>query len=453
MATAKKTNPLPRRNFKGMRFNDGLQSLTNTLINRRNVQNTSAFTSQQMSYSEMRALYKDGLGRKIVDIKADYALRNSIVFKRDEDEVLYKKYYEKYVRDALTYSIAFGRGVILIVEIGVDPALPLSENFVNEREWKLEAFSGDLVTTYGYTYDIMSPFFLKPEYYVIGLGGNRFHHSRVIDFTYIDPPKFDLPLYQFGGISEFQFLRDQMIGDAVVQRASASILEKNASFFYKILGFKDALENDNVGGGGFDEPGVVNYVSTSENSRSIYGAGIIDMEDDVISVTQSLTDLPEINRISIQRLAMYAKIPVAFLVGEDVQGLNASGKIENTQFGYMIANIRDKYAEPGINKLFAKIGLHEVTFKESADLTPVEQADYESKVIANAKSLYEMSEDGDKYLEEKGIIKKETLLSGFKAPKTEEDDDLKEEPDVVEPEKEPSEGDDGNEQRADAKVS
>lgn len=380
-------------------FRDGVQNLFSALQNSRNALNNNIIESRRMSYSAMREIFKSGIGNKIISIKAGHALRDSIQFSTDEDKRFYETTLEQYVKQATTFMLAFGRGIIVIVENGKDLDEPLSEDFYT-KNYKLEVFSGDLVTATDASYDLLSPFFYKPRYYAVR--GYQFHHSRVIDFTYKRPPQIDLPAYYFGGISEFQLIESQLVTAGIVERAGATILERNSSLFYKVKDMKDLL-------GGEQEKDLIAYMNATENNRSIYGAGLIDGEDDAFVLNQSLADFDKVDTMSLRRLSLVTNIPLTWMIGENAQGLNSSGDNENEIFWFMIKDVRENYAKPKINLLLAKFDRKPITFKEKNDLSPNDTAQYESRVIDNAYKLHEMGLNSDKYLRDKDIIKDDPL--------------------------------------------
>ena len=139
------------------------------------------------------------------------------------------------------------------------------------------------------------------------------------------------PMYNFGGISELELIRNEIVNDQIVQRAGSAIIEKNSTVFHKIKGFKEALAANR-------DRDLIKYYSALADLRSIYGDGIIDSEDDVVSVSQTLSDVADVSRLTLQRLAMVTGIPVPMLVGQAVEGLNSAGTQEQTHSnGYLIA--------------------------------------------------------------------------------------------------------------------
>ena len=132
-------------------------------------------------------------------------------------------------------------------------------------------------------------------------------------------------------------------------------------------------------------------------------AGLLDSDDEVMNVTQSLTNLKDADDISLRRVALVSGIPLPMLIGENVKGLNATGTQEKTSFNEMIELLQQDYLVSKMNQLFGKLGMSPITFKENQNVTPLEKVDYETKAIDNAVKLYDMGYDAESYLKEKGI--------------------------------------------------
>lgn len=382
-------------------FKDGLKSLLSSLVNTRSAANANTITAQVVDQVELRAIYRSGLGNKIIRVKNGYALKDDLIFADPAEKVFYQTRLAKSVKKAGGFMLGFGRGVIVINERGADLATPQIGEL---GPYKLDVFSGDMVTANGVSIDLTDVRYQKPQFY--NIRDRQFHHSRVIDFRYVEPPEFDLPLYQWGGIPEFELIYNQMVNDGVVERASASIIEKSSTLFYKIKGFKNALQNK-------QEADLKNFFSLTEQSRSIYGAGLIDSEDDVINIDQKLNNLDGVDQITLRRLAMVTGIPLSILIGENVKGLNSTGTVEKQVFNEMIETLQqDFYLDP-VNELLEKLDRQPITFSGSQNITPIEKIEYEGKAIINAKALWEMGQDPNKYLEDHGVIEKDDFAEMF----------------------------------------
>src|SRR5699024_37500 len=221
-----------------MKFIDGLTNVVNHLINRRSVQNTNTIERNRMDDSEMRALLVTGLGSKIVRLKTGYALNDTLVFTDDRQKVLYNRHLQKPVKRAAKFALAFGRGIIVLNERGEVLSTPRTRPVDMERT-RFSVFSGDMVVPVDVSIDLTDPRYMKPKFYMVN--GHQFHYTRVIDFTYVEPAEQDASLYKYGGVSEFELIRNQIVNDGIVERASGAIVEKNATVFHKIKGIKESL--------------------------------------------------------------------------------------------------------------------------------------------------------------------------------------------------------------------
>lgn len=377
--------------FKDSKLFDTLSSLTQL----RSASNRNRFKNTYLDYSELIAMYKTGTANKIFRMKTGMALSDSINFDTEESEKFYKSRIEKAVKEACMYQLGFGRGIVVIHEKGAVLSQPLKDNW-NKGNFKLDVFSGDMITASDVSLDLDDTRYYKPKYYTVR--GHQIHWTRVADFTYIKPVEQDQPQYQYGGISESEMIYNQLVNDGVIERASASIVEKNSNMFYKVKDFKQLImqgkQND-----------VIKYISAMENNRSIYGAGIVDGDDEAFQVSQALTNLKEVDDVSLRRLAFVTGIPVSILVGENNKGLNSTGDNDQKTLNDTIQAYQEFYIIDPLNELLERLGQPRITFKERQSRTPLEDANYEKTVLGNALLLAQMGEDFNSYLSEKGITK------------------------------------------------
>lgn len=397
-----------------LRFADGIINIVNKLANHRAAQSTNVITANKIDDSQLRAIYRTGLGSKIVRIKTGYALNDTLQFECDGDEEVYRKRLERAVKKASKFMLGFGRGIILLNERGADLSKPMTGK-LDPAKVKLDVFSGDMVTPGDVSIDLTDERYQKPRHYVVR--GKSFHWTRVIDFTYYLPTEQDLPTYNYGGISEFEMIHTQLINDGIVERASGTILEKNSTLFHKVKGFKDAVRCG-------DDDALVQYYAKVAELRGIYGDGLIDADDDVISVAQALTNLDSVDSITIRRLALVTSIPVPMLVGESVQGLNSTGKQERQSFQDMIENLQFDYLADPISELCCKFSIEGVCFRDNQGGTALDRIEFETKVIDNALKLDSLGEDSRSYLIEHAVIKKDAWADLFPPPADDDGGDI-----------------------------
>jgi len=380
-------------------FNDGLVSLTNNLANTRNAYTQNTIVNNKLSDEENNNIYKSGIGNKIVNIKNNTAYKEGFTFDSTADEKYFNKHLAKKVKEASLWMTVFGRGIFVIIEKDKKLSEPLSKD-INKNTLLFKVFDGSMVTANSTDRNLMSERYYKPTMYQVR--GESIHHSRVIDFTYLPVREDDKPNYQYGGMSEFELINEQIINDGVIERAAPAVLEKSSTIFYKVEGFKQAIQNKK-------ESDILTYFAALENLRSVYGAGVVDSKDTVESLTQALSGLSETDQITLRRLALVTGIPLAVLVGESVKGLGANGDNEMTTFFMMIQNFQTAYLIDNINDLMEKLGFGDVEFKQPEQQTPKEKADLQSVILDNAIKLFNLSEETEEYLNENGFKTKDTF--------------------------------------------
>lgn len=403
------------------RFFDGIKSLVNNLANSRNALRTNQIVSQRMTDAEMREIYKTGTFNKIARIKSGYAIRSGFEFTDKDGERFYERRIAPILSDVLKFQLGFGRGLILLIEPDKDLSEPLSDD-VNLARLRVEYFDGERVTVGGWGTNPIEDRFYKPKTYSVY--GNTCHWTRCIDFTYVLPTKEDLPSYKFAGVSESQLIISELTQDQIIARATASIIEKSSTLFYKMENFKSNLQNKK-------ESFIVQYMSSLEDLRSIHGAGIIDATDDVINIDQTLTGLKDIVETSFRRMSLVTGIPVSMLIGESVRGLNSSGTVERDSFHDTIDDYRKNYVVPPLNDLMCRLNLGEVEPRENSNLTATEKAALEKTQAETAVMLEAMGEDHHSYLEEREVVAKPDWRQLFSKDEP-EPEPQPDEPEVVE---------------------
>jgi hypothetical protein len=297
--------------------------------------------------------------------------------------------------------LVYGRSIIVLHHVGDKLDQPLG----NVRPDKLlfSVFGGDDTFAGSVDMDLQSERYMMPTMYQVA--GQLIHWSRVIDFVYRKPPSRELPSYNYGGISEFETICDQLTADNILQRATPRIVDKASTMFYKVVGFRDkmALKQDQA---------VINYFSQLETLRGIYGAGLIDADDSVEVVSQSISGLKDIDNLGLRRLAMVIGIPLNTLTGESVGGLNSSGTQERATLQDTIETIQSEYLHAPISRLFELCGMGGAEFKENQGESANERAKYDQLIIDNAVKLASLGEDHQAYLVDHGVIAADDLSDG-----------------------------------------
>lgn len=384
------------------KFTDGVKNLFNGLINRRDAMTTNVVVANALDMSTLRKLYRHGIVNKIIRLKAGGALKDTLQFSSTVDSDLYDSRLAPAVKKATKWMLGFGRGLIVLHHKGDDLRKPLGP--VDMERIQIDVFSGDMVTPAEIDTDLQSTRYYKPKEY--NVRGQMVHWTRVIDFTYVEPPELDKPAYRYGGISEPELIYDQIIADGIVQRAVPKIIEKASTIFYKVEGFRAAMAEGR-------EQEIIQYFGTMEDLRGIHSSGLVDADDEIEAITQAIANLSDGDQITLRRLALVCGIPLAIMVGESPKGLNATGESERLIMQDMLETLQSDYLLEPINLLMYKLGLGIVWFKENQGETPQSRIAYEKLALENALILYQLGEDYAQYLEDKDVIKPDKFKELF----------------------------------------
>ncbi len=388
---------------------DGIASLTNKLANSRSALNNTVVTSTRLLPQQLQEVNKTGLFLRILALKTDGVIKNGWVFKdEDKSEDFYNKHKVE-IQKAVRSMFGYGRGILVIISENESLSTPLSELSLNN--YRVKAFTGDMVTATTNNFDVSNVRYLKPETYIVREA--VIHHSRVIDFTYVDPPELLSAEYQYGGISEAEQIYPQLLSDGIIERAAPTMLDKSSTVVYSIKDFRDSIKHGK-------EDKMLKYLSMSENLRSIYGATVIDSEDTVSTITQNLSNLNETNEISLQRMALVSAIPKSIFLGEGSSGWGMSAAIEKNVWNETLEGYQEKYVIPKITQFMAIFGLSAPEIKPDQNITALEKVKFQREVLNNVPLMRAAGLDTNKYLSDNGFTVDENAKIEPKLDKNEE---------------------------------
>ena len=377
-------------------FIDGITHLSNMLLNSRTADQTNYITEDIVEIDELNSIYKTGIGNRIVNVKVNTAFKEGLIASEKTLKEIKRLKLMPLIRKACRFQLAFGRSLLFVIEKNVDPSEPLTKS-VNLQTVKFRTFEGYDISCSEIDIDVLSERFMKPNFY--NVRGVLIHYSRVIDFKYIAPIDVDAPQYNYGGISEYELIYKQLINDGVVERTTPLTVERGATIYYKVKGFKQALQTGK-------EKDILKFYSAVESMRNIAGAVVTDAEDQIEVKNQTVQNLDVADRITLRRLALVTGIPLKFLMGENFtsQGLGANSRTEDDVFNSMIKNLQDNHFVAPINELLKMIGLEEIEgFNKPQELNMVEHAKFETDVLRNADSLERLGGDAKQYLIDNGF--------------------------------------------------
>lgn len=403
------------RNFIDKIFKDSYMGGKGSLYsNTSGVNNSNSFTMAMAI-----AMYNTGIGRKIVNIKSSNIFKEGLSSDNSELgkktlEIIEKKLMQELTR-AVEGMLAFGRGCVIIID-GTDPTTQLKKN-INLDTVRFKSFLGADISVQGMVYnDITHPNYNKPV--IFNIAGQQIHHSRVIDFQYKQPTDQEKPLYQYGGISEFELIHKEIENEKIISDSLPLIIQKMSTFIYKIKDFNEAVQNGNG-------VNIFSAIDSIENKRKIDNALVIDSENDTKVETQTVAGLEAVANYTLRKIALVTSIPLAWLVGESVKGLNSTGDTEESIFWATIKNLGIEYVLPVLNEKLNYIGLESVWFNEQYQQTPQERATLHTTILNNAILLQQLGLDEISYMKEEGFeVEAKNNFGEFNEENEENEEDI-----------------------------
>lgn len=278
----------------------------------------------------------DDVIARIVDTPAQEMTREWIELKAGEEEAGIAKDLTQRLDDldlqsktaeALTWARLHGGALMILgVDDGQDPSLPLREDKIRSFRWVSVVDRWEVTVARRYE-DPLSPRYGQPEVYTVrpqSEGGGvtreaRVHESRVIRFDGVLTPKRRRAKLQ--GWSDsivtrvLEVARDFGQGYAGAAAALADFSQAVA----KLKNLSSMLAADQEGL-------VLKRIQMMDMARSIARLIPLDAENEDFQITtRTLTGMPDVLDRMAQRLSAATGIPVTLLMGMSPAGLNATG--------------------------------------------------------------------------------------------------------------------------------
>lgn len=322
----------PRKDTKAMIVNnDGWGNVLTGLQNRQDPSiNTKMQRENFLREQEASDIFvSDGIGRRIVEMPAEEALRPWLTVVADEGEEVCD-YMEtlgiqKTITDAYVWARLFGgAGVVSLVQDGGNLDEPLNEKTIQKiigfrvyDRWRVQWTDQTL------NQRPEDPRFGLPDFYLITpISGGQFrvHHSRIMLIDGRRLPETEKQRNNHWGASVLQGIRTE------IQRVASSHGYANGiirDFVQAVLSVKGLSDMFAAG----QEEVIKKRVQLLDLSRSIMNMMILDADGEQYTKSaSSVAGLAELITKFEGMLASVTGIPVTKLFGTSPGGLNATGE-------------------------------------------------------------------------------------------------------------------------------
>ena len=378
------------------------------LQSRKDVLSNSTFAHNYRLQQEIcENVYMDSwIGKRIVELPVYRAMKNGFTLEMDneadQDKVweLYDKLNVKtLITRAQISADIYGSSMLLLKDRTQDP---LSK----ARDYK------DLeIIPVEYPFYSVSPSsknFYEAGTINFGMLGVVADESFVAAFIGVKTITRQAPNYKYYGMSVYQSIWTAIVNDQVIMTSVANITYRSSIRHYRL---KDL--NQLVGAKKSDI--VLDRMALLDSSVGVFGSAVMDMEDDMQILSQSLTGLADIDKRSAERLSAACGVPATLLLGKSPDGQNSTGKSDENNMNSYVEQYQAKMLPP-VERIFKALisiaGVQtqnwKVSFKSPAVVDPADKPDFDTKILLNANSmLNELSLPEDvvrRYLYENNII-------------------------------------------------
>jgi phage-related protein (TIGR01555 family) len=348
----------------------------------------SSSTSSIYSLSEVRAMYEgDWLSRRIVDLLPQHALRTQPTVEGLPSGIESKDIWAafraldtvRHAQGVFSYSLSMGRlcgGHALLLGVSgkgalSSPETPAVIGPATTLAW-LEECPVDYLQVLERDKDTRSPRYDLPTIYRITGGprsGLKFHHSKVllcegrpmapslsgqVDYS----PVSHIFQGWLGWGSVLTPVREALASDGI-SWAAASLLIKEASVGVMTMrGLAAMISQDDTA----DAEARMRVMATG---KSVANTVFLDAEgqESFTRANVTWTGLPDLLRLSVQRVAGAAGIPATLLWQQAPAGLNATGESDMQGWYDSVGEYREKSITPKLTQILSLLAQTEITLK------------------------------------------------------------------------------------------
>lgn len=355
-----------------------------------------------LTMQELDAMYhEDDIVALIADIVPQEMTREWIEVQDDTGDELTTALASIDAQCVLTEGLTWARlyggaGVLLGVDDGQDPSMPLDVNRIKAFEWMLALDRWDISIYELYT-DTLDVRYGTPKTYQIqasnartGQLGAVVHESRVLRLEGVLTSR--RRRLQLGGWGESAITRVyEVVRDFQAAFASASVVMQNISqAVIKIEGLAAMLASDQDGL-------ILDRLRLLDMTRATMRAIVLDSKEDFENKPNPVTGLDSLLDRAANRLSAATGIPVTLLMGQAPAGLNATGDSDTRNWSNKIKRQQESQLRPPLTRvmtlLAAARGISlpatgpEFTFRPLYQPSEAEKADARLKV-AQADQIY-----------------------------------------------------------------
>jgi hypothetical protein len=292
----------------------------------------------KLGEAELRdILTYNGLGKRIINLKAEDMLRNWYTIEGDTDNLIPNYYSQIKGKDngngkreiyrALKWARGYGGALVVIGAMdGRDLTEPLDENNIQNVEF-LHAFHRFRVSRVQYYLDASKSNYWETEIYMVNPvrgAGYQVHESRCLIFDGEEvPPEIRLMNYGWGD-SVIQAIYSGLRGMGESYAGCEHIIQEYILTYLQITGLANLLASGN-------DKDIMTRLNLMDMSKHSMNTVLLDKDEAINRISASVSGLPDLVGKLIQRVSSESGYPVRKLFGE----VNVGSSLGNNNEGDM----------------------------------------------------------------------------------------------------------------------
>lgn len=372
---------------QGGGFEQLFTTASNALQNKKDVLKNSTFSkSQRLRDNVCENLYIDSwVAKKLVRIPVARAMMSGIVLEMDNEaseKKIWKAYDDLKIKNLMIKAQIsgeiYGSALILLKDTTQNASIPVKD---------FKTLDPQVIEYPFFTVQPSPEDPYKPGMVNISNLGISVDQSFVVPFIGSPVVTRLAPEYKYYGMSMYQNLWNCIINDSVIMTAVANITARSSIRHYKLKGLANLVLADK-------HKTALNRMMMLDASAGIFGSVVMDSEDEMQIMSQSLTGLADIDKRAAERLAAASGIPATELLGKSPDGQNSTGKGDQKSMINFIKDYQEKML-PSVEKIFKALASYcgvpdenmKVSFKPPQEIDEGERPVYDKTVIENAANL------------------------------------------------------------------
>ena len=323
-----------------------------------------------LSEPELEELYKNGLVRRYVDAIPEAILRHQPTIKLGGNDITPQQAdlvanFESFLRatqfgHALREVIQLqriygGAGLVLLLDDGLPPEEPVDPNRLRGVRGYVPLSRHELIPE-----DVSFTDYSKPEHYRITTTQRitadqteayvnvMIHASRVARFDGLYLP-WNLRARNTGwGMSCIEVIWEAFQNYEGALGGLNSLLSEGDLLVHQIPGLMQRI----AAGG---EADIRKRLEINNLARSVYGAMVLDKEEELTNLSRSLNNIADATEPFIRHLQAVTGWPASILMGDSPGGLGKEGRFEERVWASLVEGWQDVYCRNPITEVFQYI--------------------------------------------------------------------------------------------------